>query len=88
MSDANGTFSYGPGGATEKDLRLLGDVSGKRLLELGCGTGAVSIALAHPTRRRDEVDMQAGGLSFGVLLLNCADLTAHSFINLRCCILY
>jgi ubiquinone/menaquinone biosynthesis C-methylase UbiE len=41
------TFTYGPDGPTEAELRLLGDVRGKRLLELGCGTGAVSIALAH-----------------------------------------
>ena len=41
------TFTYGPDGPTERELRLLGDVSGKRLLELGCGTGAVSIALAQ-----------------------------------------
>ena len=47
MNGASDTFSYGPDGATEKELRLLGDVQGKRLLELGCGTGAVSIALAQ-----------------------------------------
>ncbi|MFI5047567.1 MAG: class I SAM-dependent methyltransferase [Acidimicrobiia bacterium] len=47
MNGANDTFTYGPGGPTERELRLLGDVEGKRLLELGCGTGAVSIALAH-----------------------------------------
>jgi ubiquinone/menaquinone biosynthesis C-methylase UbiE len=41
------TFTYGPDGPTERELRLLGDVRGKRLLELGCGTGSVSIALAQ-----------------------------------------
>ena len=41
------TFTYGTDGPTERDLRLLGDVRGKRMLELGCGTGSVSIALAQ-----------------------------------------
>ena len=43
----NETIEYGPGGVTERELRLLGDVKGKRVLELGCGTGAVAVALAH-----------------------------------------
>jgi SAM-dependent methyltransferase len=41
------TFTYGPDGPSERELRLLGDVHGKRLLELGCGTGSVSIVLAQ-----------------------------------------
>lgn len=31
---------------TEKDLKLLGDVKGKRILELGCGGANCGIALA------------------------------------------
>ena len=38
---------YGPDGPTERELRLLGDVAGKRVLDLGCGRGQASIALAH-----------------------------------------
>ena len=37
---------YGPFGSSEKKLRLLGNVKGKKILELGCGGGQVSIALA------------------------------------------
>ncbi len=44
MSDS---VSYAPGGPSERELRLLGDVKGKRVLELGCGTGANAVALAQ-----------------------------------------
>ncbi|EFD92401.1 MAG: Methyltransferase type 11 [Candidatus Parvarchaeum acidophilus ARMAN-5] len=37
---------YGPFGSSEKKLHLLGDIKKKRILELGCGAGQVSIALA------------------------------------------
>ncbi len=32
---------------SERELRLLGDLRGKRLLDLGCGTGAAAIGFAH-----------------------------------------
>jgi predicted RNA methylase len=32
---------------TERELRLLGDLRGKRVLDLGCGTGSAAIAFAH-----------------------------------------
>ncbi|MET0420604.1 MAG: class I SAM-dependent methyltransferase [Acidimicrobiia bacterium] len=44
MSDQ---VAYAPGGPFERELRLLGDVKGKRVLELGCGTGANAVALAQ-----------------------------------------
>jgi SAM-dependent methyltransferase len=37
---------YGPEGPTEDDVRLLGDVRGKRILDLGCGDGQAAVALA------------------------------------------
>ena len=40
------TVSYGPEMPSERELRLLGDVKGKRILDLGCGTGQAAIALA------------------------------------------
>lgn len=39
--------TYAPGGPTEADLRLLGDVSGKRVLDIGTGSGANAVALAR-----------------------------------------
>lgn len=38
---------YGPDIADERDLRLLGDVSGKRVLELGCGDGRNMVRFAQ-----------------------------------------
>jgi SAM-dependent methyltransferase len=37
---------YGPDGPTEHDLRLVGNVAGKRVLDLGCGDGTAAVALA------------------------------------------
>ncbi|MEO6120959.1 MAG: methyltransferase domain-containing protein [Acidimicrobiales bacterium] len=37
---------YGPDIATERDLRLLGDLRGKRVVELGCGGAQSAIAFA------------------------------------------
>jgi SAM-dependent methyltransferase len=34
-------------GPTDQELRLLGDLRGKRVLDLGCGTGAAAIAFAQ-----------------------------------------
>jgi SAM-dependent methyltransferase len=54
---------YGPGLPTEADLRLLGHVSGRRILELGCGAGAGAVALAKAGARVIAVDEEAGNLA-------------------------
>jgi ubiquinone/menaquinone biosynthesis C-methylase UbiE len=38
---------YGPDGPAEHDLKLVGEVSGKRVLDLGCGDGAAAVTLAQ-----------------------------------------
>lgn len=48
--------SYGPDIADERTLRLLGPVEGKRVLELGCGGGQASIALAKQGAKVITVD--------------------------------
>ena len=40
-------LQYGPDGPTESDVRLVGPVSGKRVLDLGCGDGAAAVTLAQ-----------------------------------------
>jgi 2-polyprenyl-3-methyl-5-hydroxy-6-metoxy-1,4-benzoquinol methylase len=61
-ADAHLSFdvvSYGPDIADERTLRLLGPVEGKRVLELGCGGGQASIALAKQGAKVITVDPSA-----------------------------
>ena len=50
---------YGPDIATEADLRLLGHLEGKRVLELGCGGGPVSVAMAKQGAKVIAIDGSA-----------------------------
>lgn len=55
---------YGPDIATEAELRLLGDLKGKRVLELGCGGAQCSIAFAKHGAVALGVDFSAEQLAF------------------------
>lgn len=56
---------YGPDVPTERDLRLCGDVAGKRVLELGCGAGQASIAFARQGAHAIAVDASEAQLAHG-----------------------
>jgi ubiquinone/menaquinone biosynthesis C-methylase UbiE len=56
------TVDYGPDLPTERELRLLGDVKGKRVLDLGCGSGQASIALARQGAHAIALDASAAQL--------------------------
>lgn len=56
---------YGPDVPTERELRLLGDVAGKRVLELGCGAGQASIAFARQGAHAIAVDASGAMLDQG-----------------------
>ena len=56
---------YGPDIPTESDLHLLGDVKGKRILELGCGGGQASIAFARQGAIATGVDISPTQIEFG-----------------------
>ena len=56
---ATDTVHYGSAYATEREFRLLGDVRGKRVLDLGCGTGQAAIALARQGATVIAVDASA-----------------------------
>ena len=47
---------YGPDIASESELRLLGQLRGKRVLELGCGGAQCSIAFAKQGAHAIGVD--------------------------------
>jgi len=53
------TVSYGPDMPDERELRLLGDVTGKRVLDLGCGSGQASIAFARQGAHAIALDASA-----------------------------
>lgn len=55
---------YGPDIPTEADLRLLGEVKGKRVVELGCGGGQASIALARQGAIPTGVDFSEAQIDF------------------------
>src|SRR5207302_6846605 len=55
---------YGPDIATEAEFRLLGDLKGKRVLELGCGGAQCSIAFAKQGAIAIGVDFSGEQLAF------------------------
>src|SRR5437588_63744 len=55
---------YGPDIGTESDLRLLGDLKGKRVLELGCGGAQCSIAFAKQGATAIGIDYSSEQLAF------------------------
>jgi SAM-dependent methyltransferase len=54
---------YGPDIATEAELRLLGALSGKRVLELGCGAGPNLVAMAAQGAHAIGLDFSAEQLA-------------------------
>ena len=48
--------SYGPDVPNERAYRLLDNVEGKRVLELGCGGEQASIALGHRAADLSDAD--------------------------------
>jgi ubiquinone/menaquinone biosynthesis C-methylase UbiE len=65
---------YGPEIATEAGLRLLGDLKGKRVLELGCGGAQCSIAFAKQGATTIGVDFSAQQLAFARRLCEREDV--------------
>src|SRR3954451_22658218 len=55
---------YGPDIGTEADFRLLGDLKGKRVLELGCGGAQCSIAFAKQGATAIGIDYSSEQLAF------------------------
>jgi ubiquinone/menaquinone biosynthesis C-methylase UbiE len=55
---------YGPDLPTERELRLLGDLKGKRVLELGCGGAQCSIAFAKQGAITIGVDFSSEQLAY------------------------
>lgn len=71
---ADDTVTYGPAIPREDQLRLLGDVSGKRVLDLGCGAGANAVALARAGARVIAVDESAEQVGAARARVDAADV--------------
>jgi SAM-dependent methyltransferase len=56
---------YAPDGPTERELRLIGDVQGKRVLDLGSGPGQAAIIMAKQRAVAIAVDSSAVQLERG-----------------------
>ena len=59
-------FVWCPEGLREADVRLLGDVRGRRVLEVGCGAAAAARWLATQGAQPVAVDLSAGMLRHAV----------------------
>ena len=55
---------YGPSSPNEDELKLLGELAGKRVLELGCGGGQCSIAFALRGAQVTGIDFAEGQIAF------------------------
>ena len=55
---------YGPGGANEEKLQIIGSVAGKRVLEIGCGGAQCGIAFAKQGAIVSGVDIAASQIDF------------------------
>ncbi len=71
---ADDTVTYGPAIPREDQLRLLGDVSGKRVLDLGGGAGANAVALARAGARTIAVDESAEQVGAARSRVDAADV--------------
>jgi len=81
---------YGPDVASEADLRLLGNLEGKRVLELGCGGGGTSVVMAKQGAKVIAVDESEDQLAHARRLsereevkveLHQADLAELAFVR-------
>lgn len=68
------SVTYGPSIPREVDLRLLGDVAGKRVLDLGCGAGRNAVALANAGARVIAVDESADQIGEARAAIDSADV--------------
>ncbi|ONM46900.1 class I SAM-dependent methyltransferase [Nocardia donostiensis] len=66
VDSPGGEFIWCPEGLHEGDMRLLGDIEGKRVLEIGCGSAPCSRWLAGQGAQPVGLDLSMGMLKRGV----------------------
>jgi SAM-dependent methyltransferase len=68
------TISYGPDLPSEAEIRLIGDVSAKRVLDLGCGSGENAIVCARNGAHVIALDASKGQLALARKLTDAAEV--------------
>jgi SAM-dependent methyltransferase len=68
------TIVYAAGGPSEADLRLIGEVGGKRVLDLGTGSGSNAVALARQGAHVIAIDRSVAQLARGRKLASAGDV--------------
>ncbi len=68
------TVQYGPDLPSDDDLRLIGDVKGKRVLDLGCGSGRNAIALSRQGAHVIALDVSKSQLALARKLADVAEV--------------
>jgi ubiquinone/menaquinone biosynthesis C-methylase UbiE len=68
---------YGPWAPLENQLRLLGDVTGRRILEIGCGGGQCSIAFARQGATAAGIDLSDAQLDYARQLARQEEVTIN-----------
>jgi len=78
---------YGPGAPNEKHLKLLGNLKGKEILEIGCGGAQCSVFFAKQGAKVTGIDISKEQLKFARKLIEKnkvkVDLIQGSFQDLR-----
>ncbi|MFC7571990.1 class I SAM-dependent methyltransferase [Klenkia terrae] len=77
LGDAD--FLWGPEGLREADARLLGDVAGRRVLEVGCGSAPCARWLTAAGAQVVALDLSAG------MLARARELNASTGLSPPCC---
>jgi tetratricopeptide (TPR) repeat protein len=72
---SNYVVHYGPLSSGEEELHLMGDISGKKILDLGCGGGQNSVALARQGAKVTALDFSEEQLKFATKLAHEAEVT-------------
>jgi SAM-dependent methyltransferase len=69
-----GVVQYGPDLPTEADLRLCGDLSGRRVLDIGCGAGENAVTMAGQGAHVIALDVSRAQIALGKRLAEAAEI--------------
>lgn len=73
-ASGTGVVQYGPDLPTEADLRLCGDIAGRRVLDLGCGAGENAVTMAGQGAHVIALDVSRAQLALGKRLAETAEV--------------